>query len=511
MTTLPSARAETEIDLAVCPPMLARAGSARVIRSISDVRRFFCRNDRPIYSIGPTDFNLAGMDDWVRNFRYISQIDCYDGRHPKVFIPRPQPHDRFRGIEDVNNYLLSHGEVIRHIRERGGRPAAVFLMFDQRTEALCEEIGVEVWFPRSSLRSRCDNKVETVRIGNRAGVPSVPNALAQVRSYKTLRRVADEAGLGRHLVVQTAYGDSGHTTFFISSRKDWRLHAKEIASEAEVKVMRRIDAVGSTLEACVTRCGTVVGPLLTEIIGEPSLTPYPGGWCGNEVFPEAFSEEVRAKARRYTELLGAQLYREGYRGYFDCDYLLDRESGELYLGELNPRICGASPITNHGAFAHADVPLFLFHLLEFSGADFDLDVGEVNGRWSEPEYIDSWSEVVMKRVSVEPALVAEAPPSGLWRLDGEGRARYVRFEHRRSAVETEREALFLRILGSGDMCYEGADLGILITRGRAMDDDFALNERARAWVRSLHARYRTQPLDRPHPTAAAAGPYGKMA
>jgi hypothetical protein len=28
-------------------------------------------------------------------------------------------------------------------------------------------------------------------------------------------------------------------------------------------------------------------------------------------------------------------------------------------------------MTNHAAFAYADVPLFLFHLLEFSGIDLN--------------------------------------------------------------------------------------------------------------------------------------------
>ena len=140
--------------------------------------------------------------------------------------------------------------------------------------------------------------------------------------------------------------------------------------------MKRIEPLGATLEACVTRCGTVVGPLLTELVGAPELTPYRGGWCGNEVFAGAFDAKLRATARRYTQRLGDQLYAEGYRGYFDCDYLIDRDGGDLYLGELNPRICGASPLTNHAAFAYADAPLFLFHLLEFSGVDFDLDVDE---------------------------------------------------------------------------------------------------------------------------------------
>jgi hypothetical protein len=46
-----------------------------------------------------------------------------------------------------------------------------------------------------------------------------------------------------------------------------------------------------------------VGPLLTEVVGEAELTPYRGGWCGNEIFPGAFSEEVRAKARDMATVL----------------------------------------------------------------------------------------------------------------------------------------------------------------------------------------------------------------
>ena len=48
--------------------------------------------------------------------------------------------------------------------------------------------------------------------------------------------------------------------------------------------VKRINCRGSALEACVTRHGTIVGPLMTELVGFPELTPYRGGWCGNEVF-----------------------------------------------------------------------------------------------------------------------------------------------------------------------------------------------------------------------------------
>jgi biotin carboxylase len=472
------------------------------------VRLFFHRNERPIYFISATNFNLAGVDERVQHFKYINYIDCFDGRHPNVVVPKEAPHAEFESIEDITNYLLEHKEVVDYITGRGGKPVAVFLMFDEKTEELCRDLGLEVWFPSAALRSRCDNKMETVRIGNKAGVPSVPNALSRVESYEHLLKVSRGGGIGSDLVIQTAFGDSGHTTFFIANEADWNKHADEIVGESEVKIMKRINCRGSTLEACVTRCGTIVGPLLTEIVGQKELTPYKGGWCGNEVFPGAFTEGVRAKARDMAFKFGNQLWKEGYRGYFDLDFLIDQDNDDVYLGELNPRVCGASPMTNHAAFAYADVPLFLFHLLEFSGQDFDLDVEALNARWADPDFIDSWSQIVIKHTHDNVDIVTQAPPTGIWKQASDGSVSYHRFDYHRAAVETEREAYFLRITGAGDYRYEGADLGILITRGRSMTDDFKLNERAENWIRGLKSHYYGKPLQAVHePVAPAPGTF----
>lgn len=474
------------------------------VSNISDLRLLFHRNERPIYFISATNFNLLGIDQWVSRFQYINYIDCFDGRHPNVFVPPELPHEPFQSIEDINNYLLQHKDVVDHIERAGGRPVAVFLMFDEETERLCAELGIELWFPSAALRARCDNKMETVRIGNKAGVPSVPNALCKVDSYAHLREIADAHQLGEQLVVQTAFGDSGHTTFFIASAADFERHAEEIIRDPEVKIMKRINCRGATLEACATRSGTLVGPLLTEVVGEAELTPYRGGWCGNEIFPGAFSEEVRAKARDMASRFGQQLMAEGYRGYFDLDFLIDQDSGEVYLGELNPRICGASPMTNHAAFAYADVPLFLFHLLEFSGIDYELDVEELNTRWANPAFIDSWSQLVIKHTASNVDIITHAPASGIYRMADDGSVSYHRFDYQRQDIATENEAFFLRISGPGDYRYEGADLGILITRGRAMCDDFSLNQRARHWIAGIKKYYAAKPVMAVHEESVPA-------
>ncbi len=470
------------------------------LRNISEIRRYFHTNQSPIYFISATNFNLLGLDEWVKNFKYINYLDCYDGRHPNVMSPSEQPHAEFQSIEDINNYLLSHKEVVDYIAARGEKPKFVFLMFDEKTEKLAKQLGAEVWFPKAKLRSRVDNKIETVRIGDKAGVPSAPNTLAEVHSWSNLQELAKDARLGDDLVLQSAYGDSGHTTFFIKTEEDFRRHEHEIIGQGEIKIMKRLVCRGSAIEACATKQSTIVGPLMPELVGFKELTPYRGGWCGNEIFATAFPPKTRQKARELTFRFGEQLKEEGYRGYFELDFLVEEKTGEIYLGELNPRITGASSMTNHAAFAHADAPLFLFHLLEFSGKPFDLDVEELNARWADPDMIDSWSQMVIKHTEDSVDIITAAPETGIYKMLPDGRVVYDRFDYHRRAVESENEAFFLRIARAGDFRYEGADLGILVTRGRSMTAGFQLTPRSKKWIDGIKKCFSARPL----PAAAAS-------
>lgn len=448
-------------------------------------------NETPIYFIGATNFNLLGADEWIKGFKFICYIECFDGLHPNVFSPQVElPHDEFQSMEEINNYLLEHKEVKEYIksRKKKGIPnKAMFLMFDEKTEKLAKKHGLEVMFPSAEMRTSMDNKVNTNRIAEKAGVPCVPYVLSQVKDFAHLKKVSKK--LGNELVIQTPFGDSGHTTFFISNEAEFNKHKDEIIAEAEVKIMKRINCRGSAVEACVTRHGTVVAPLMTELVGFKELTPYKGGWCGNEIYPNAFNESFRSKAHEYTQLFGNQLRKEGYKGYFELDFLIDQDNGEIYLGELNPRVTGASSITNHAVFALADMPLFLFHILEWMNVDYELDVDAINGRWSNQENIDGWSQMVIKHTEDTIGLVTDAPQSGIWEMDDSGQIVFDRMDTHRRAVEDENEGFFLRITRVGDYVYEGADLGILVTRGRMMTDNFQLTKRAKTWINAIRSRF----------------------
>jgi D-alanine-D-alanine ligase-like ATP-grasp enzyme len=482
----------------------------RPLRNISEVRHYFRTNEVPIYFVGATPFNLLGLDRWVRNFTYITYYDGWDGAHPRVFTPKRRPYIEFESGEEINNWLLSNAEVLAFIASRrlpGVRPKIVMVFFDAETERICAELGYDLILPSAALREHLDSKLVTTRLGNDVGAPSVPNILATVTDYEDLVRQSTEAGLGTDLVVQTAYGDSGKTTFFIDDEAGWKKNAEEIVGQ-EVKVMKRINNRPIAVEAVLTRNGTIVGPFMTELTGHPELTPYRGGWCGNEMFPDVLDDDLRRRAADLVRRLGDRLGQEGYRGFFEVDVLVDVDDNECYLGELNPRISGASAITNVTAGAYADVPLFAFHLLEFSDVEFDLDIDEINERWRELAAVDLWSHMIVKETSPVVELLTESAPTGQYTVDRSGSLVFKRAALDWHQLQNEDEAFFLRIYGAGDYRWKGADLGVIVTKGRMQHaigtGPFSLTIRAKHLIKAIRDQFAGIPLrdvKPPTPTA----------
>jgi hypothetical protein len=463
------------------------------MKALPEIRRFFARNETPIYYFNTTPFNLLGAEDWVGGLQFINTIDSFEGRHRRAFVPAGAAAQPLSGFESANQYLLDHPAVARFVQP-GGK--ALFLMFDEQNQASARALGLQVCLPSATFRHHLDSKVVTTEFANRAAVTSIPNVLARVQSYAELRRVA--AALGPDLVVQLPYGDSGKTTFFVSDEDEFRPHAGSIAAQPVVKIMRRIRCRQLTIEGCVTRRFTLAGPLQTELVGFAQLTPFGGGWCGNEVFAAndstSLTADIRQQAQRATLALGEQLRQAGYRGCFGLDFLLDQDTNTLYLGEMNPRITGASPMTSQAMLDAESVPLLLFHLLEWFGADYELDVQAFNQQWLHAEQIGSWSQMILDQTDDAPTVVLEAPSSGLWRMQADGTIQFCRCATSPDNVTDESEALFLRTINPGQPHGGGASLGRVVLRGRLLTDDHRLNERAQAWIRGFKAHFQMQPL-----------------
>ena len=147
-------------------------------------------------------------------------------------------------------------------------------------------------------------------------------------------------------------------------------------------------------------------------------------------------------------------------------------------------------MTNVTAGAYADVPLFLFHLLEYLDVDYEIDVDDINRRWAEASSVDVWSQIILKenREGVE-LLTAGAEDRHL-------AARRRRPHQLRPLGPTTGTACTTRPRRSscacwrpGDYRYPGADLGVLVARSRMQTEDNRLTERALEWIDGIHAQF----------------------
>ena len=485
--------------------MTAALHNRAPLRTLDEIKSYLAESPQPIFYLSRSATNLLGVERVSRGFRYVTLSDSWDGKHPRVFTPTNVPRLEPRGNLNVVHWLLQNEQVQQHIKSvtpEGYRPQIAITMFDERTEQLCNALGYELIMPSIELRQRLDSKIVTTEIGNDAGTPSVPNILTTITGWDDLRTQAESAGLGDRLVIQLPYGDSGRTTYFVSSRDDFDKVASQISGHGSnaptIKVMRYINHQPLASEAIITRSGTVVGPVLRENTGHPELTRYKGGWSGSEMYPSLVSDETRAKVTAVVQKFCDRLAQEGYRGILEVSTLLDTDTGDVYLGELNPRISGSSSHSNlQGLIAapgdsdpHPALPLFAYHLLEYSGVEFELNLPEIHAEIAAATAGQTWSTLVIQHQRATTERVTVAPRTGRYRIGAGGSLEFLSPEIDWQLIEEPDEAFWLRSVGPGEIVSTGIDLGMLITRRRSQEDHYALTEETKQLIPSLLNFYR---------------------
>ena len=146
------------------------------------------------------------------------------------------------------------------------------------------------------------------------------------------------------------------------------------------------------------------------------------------------------------------------------------------------------------------MPLFLFHLLEYLPVELDLDLDDINQRWQELAAVDLWSQMIIKETSPGIERIERRPDRGVLPRRS-GALVFQRAALDWHQLQSESEAFFLRIYGAGDYRWKGADLGVLVTKGRlqigAPGKPATLTIRARHLIRSLRALYAGTPVTPP--------------
>ena len=449
-----------------------------LLKNQNDALAYFAGNKRPVVFLNQTPIQLMDLRTIIGGLEFICARDCFDGSHANVFVPQSRL-PAGQSLAEQHNGLLRDQDVAQKLRSLG--PGVLLTSYyDEQTHELASQAGFELCFPSFDMRKQIDNKISGTSIAAKAGLPCIPYVEGTVSTYRELLELTSK--LGKDLVIQLPFGGGGATTFFVSDEDRWN-SCRNCVEGHSAKFMKRIHCEEFAVEACATKRGTVVGPIFREIIGVPELTNNPGGWCGNEV-ARTLSIEKKIEIFKLTQAFGDEIFGMGYRGAFGLDFLIEKNTENIFFGECNPRLTGITNLTNLATQMSGSVPLILFHLLEWFDVDFQMDLEEVNAL-NLNSSVDV-SQLIFKYVEEHSLEIVKSPKSGFFRKTDSPEL----VESLPNITKlVDGSGYFLRVAGNGDRVSTGSLLGRLTFTQPIFSRTSQFLDSSHEWVRLVKSSF----------------------
>ena len=140
------------------------------------------------------------------------------------------------------------------------------------------------------------------------------------------------------------------------------------------------------MAGCATYYGTVACVLQNQIMDQPELAALAGRsgvWLGQD-WHVRFSEKAQLNTEEQVKKWGEYIYKKGYKGIFGLDVMVTDED-EVVVIECNSRYTGAFPVLTMAQLANKEMPIDVWHLLEWMNVEYEMDIDEVQKVYRQPK------------------------------------------------------------------------------------------------------------------------------
>lgn len=278
--------------------------------------------------------------------------------------------------------------------------------------------GLRLLNPPAALVSLLNRKTWVRRQMQSLGVPVIPGTevrLAGSLVQPLLRRH------GLPLVVsldESAAGSGVHRFDDEEAFRDFVAAHDGMAAT----VMPFIDGRSLSMAGVVTGGHVLLGEPSLQVIGEPSLSGFRFGWCGNDFSGCLLEDAEVAQMRAVVERVGRWLATVdavaggGYRGIFGIDFVSDGR--RILFTEINPRFLGTTALMADRQRELGRIPVSFLHLLPFL-PEAEIDDAFVASYNAPPRPLDV-AQLCLHNVSGGDVVVEAAPEPGRYLLERGG-------------------------------------------------------------------------------------------
>ncbi|MBN2015528.1 ATP-grasp domain-containing protein [Candidatus Dojkabacteria bacterium] len=344
--------------------------------------------DKPIFFATNDSERALGLEKVLDNYHVLciddnDVIDYLKKENVKIFCLEKELNT-LNSIFRNSNRLLNHERTQEYIK-KNTKGQGAYLMFFKIAPNL-ERTSEKLNFDLLNTSSKLNRKFE-LKISQYKSIKSLDIRIPKTRIYKLTDTNYEDLVkvFGKNIIMQFNRGHTGGGTIRIDSKIQLE-ELKEIFPERTVRIASYIKGIPYTLNACITKHGICWGGLSFQITGVEECTAKKDATVGNDwLLPKnLLSERTKKEIDKFTKNIGEEMQKNGFRGMFGLDIVVDDEKEEAYVIEINARQPASIPMHTKLQLKERQIPLNLLAIAEFLDIDYRIDVESYNLQASAP-------------------------------------------------------------------------------------------------------------------------------
>ncbi len=321
--------------------------------------------------------------------------------------------------------LLAHPLAQKFLK---GLPDPKYLLLYQNYDELEIMAKKEGWYlvgNQGALRLKVGDRRFFNQLIRHLKLPEIQGDIYPIEEIhmRSFEQWTDALGPGFVVQLPEIFQGGGRGTFFIRSASDYNVLCERLKANTwrgihldSVSIRRLEEGIPASIAVCLTGHGQLLSGLQRQLIDLHYCSDIPedGIFCGhawdNAIWPDPVLKEAQSQAR----LIGEHIASMGYRGIFGIDFVIQMDNEQVWPIEINPRFTGIFPMISQLHILNDTIPMDVFHILEFMGVPYEVDIEELNSMYAKPL---RGSHVLMFNVSEKGVIEGNELEAGLYEQD----------------------------------------------------------------------------------------------
>ncbi|EKE11579.1 MAG: biotin carboxylase-like protein [uncultured bacterium] len=371
-----------------------------VIKDLESLKAYCKKIKNPIIGVGARTYNLTiGIHNIFNHFEILAckggakETHLIENKFKVTYLDNLKK-DELKNLDNHKTYcankpqdLFKNKAILKYFASFKSKPIFLFFKTSPEIEKVLKEKRYISVNSDLRMHNKYENKINFQNLIDYLKIPSPEHATinANELDYNRITSL-----VGKKFVIQKPESELGSGTFFILEEKDFSTTIKKpaiqdaIRKNIDLKITRFINRdCAPSITVLVSRFGVLYTGLQKQIIDAEEVTEKSrrsGVYCGHDWTSSRFDPKIQKQACEIAEKIGRYFQeKENFRGIFGIDFVLEKETNNLYPIEANVRLLGSFPLISM-IQENAGQPIIqaLQILEKLNRNDYELDIKSLN-------------------------------------------------------------------------------------------------------------------------------------